>query len=145
MGSYGYGYCSDITCTIPVGGKYSEKQKNIYETVLAANLAVLNACRPGVNWVDMHKLAERTILEGLVRIGILEGDVGEMLEKRIGGLFMRHGLGHFLGMDVHDVGGYTKGPPRSEGMGLKNLRTSRDLLPNMVITIEPGAILLTSH
>jgi len=138
MGSYGYGYCSDITCTLPVSGVFSEKQRGIYELVLKANREVTKAMRPGVNWTDMHLLAERIILEGLKELGLVQGDVDQMIEKRVGGVFMPHGLGHFLGMDVHDVGGYVKGPEKIDKLGLRNLRTRRDLEENMVITVEPG-------
>lgn len=87
----------------------------------------------------MHKLAEKTILSGLVELGCLKGDVEEMLEKRIGFIFMPHGLGHFIGLDVHDVGGYLKHTPaRNPAPGLKSLRTARTMEVGMCITIEPG-------
>ena len=106
MGGEYYCYASDITCTFPVNGKFTHQQKFIYETVLKANRAVLAAVKPGVSWVDMHMLAERIELEELVKEGLLCGDVDEMLEKRISAIFFPHGLGHFLGIDTHDVGGY---------------------------------------
>ena len=87
----------------------------------------------------MHLLAERVILTDLKAAGILKGDVEEMLEKRVGAVFMPHGLGHFLGLDMHDVGGYLGDAlPRSNLSGLKSLRTTRTLKERMVITIEPG-------
>ena len=87
----------------------------------------------------MHRLAERTILTGLVQLGCLTGDIDEMLAKRIGYIFMPHGLGHLVGLDVHDVGGYLPTTPeRNKEPGLKNLRTARNLEAGMVITIEPG-------
>lgn len=87
----------------------------------------------------MHLLAERVILEELKAAGILIGEVDEMLEARIGAVFMPHGLGHFLGLDVHDVGGYLgDAVARSTLPGLKSLRTTRLLKERMVITIEPG-------
>ena len=79
--------------------------------VLKANRAVFTKLAPGVDWVDMHKLAERVIIKGLVELGCLTGNVEEMLEKRIGFIFMPCGLGHFIGLDVHDVGGYLKYNP----------------------------------
>ncbi|PIN07218.1 Xaa-Pro dipeptidase [Handroanthus impetiginosus] len=94
--------------------------------------------RPGVNWVDMHKLAERTILESLKEGHLLVGDVDAMVNERLGAVFMPHGLGHLLGIDTHDPGGYLKGAERPKEPGLKSLRTSRDLLEGMVITVEPG-------
>lgn len=87
----------------------------------------------------MHILAERVILEHLKAAGVLTGDICEMLDKRMGAIFMPHGLGHLLGLDVHDVGGYLGDAlPRSTLPGLKSLRTTRTLKERMVITIEPG-------
>ena len=87
----------------------------------------------------MHKLAEKIILTGLVELGILKGDVEEMVEKRVGFLFMPHGLGHLIGLEVHDAGGYNSTTPKRDTRpGLKNVRTARVLEKNMVITVEPG-------
>ena len=89
--------------------------------------------------MEMHKLSERLLLEGLVELGLLTGDVDEMLEKRVAFLFMPHGLGHLIGLDVHDVGGYLgHTPKRSPLPGLKNLRTARVMEAGNCITIEPG-------
>ena len=132
-------YCSDITISFPVNGRFTEKQAAIYNIVLKACRAVHAKLAPGVCWVECHKLAERITLEGLVELGLLTGDVDEMLEKRIGFLFMPHGLGHFIGLDTHDVGGYLPHTPkRSPLPGLANLRTSRVMEAGMIITIEPG-------
>jgi Xaa-Pro dipeptidase len=106
MGGEYYCYASDITCTFPSTGKFNQKQKIVYETTLKANRAVLNAIKPGVSWVEMHLLADRVILEELKEAGLLVGDVEEMIEHRISAVFFPHGLGHFLGIDTHDVGGY---------------------------------------
>lgn len=140
MGAEYYCFCSDITCSYPANGKFTEKQKVIYNAVLRASRAVLDALKPGVCWVAMHKLANRITLEDLVKAGILKGDVDEMMKVNLAGrVFQPHGLGHFMGLDVHDVGGYLEGhPPRQEGLGLKNLRTARSLKQNMVVTVEPG-------
>ena len=87
----------------------------------------------------MHLLAERTIVEGLVQLGCLTGDIDEMMAKRIGFIFMPHGLGHFIGLDTHDVGGYLGySPKRSPEPGLSNLRTARIMEAGNVVTIEPG-------
>jgi Xaa-Pro dipeptidase len=87
----------------------------------------------------MHRLAERIILTGLKEFGCLTGDVDEMMEKRLGFLFMPHGLGHLIGLDTHDVGGYLPSTPeRSKLPGLKNLRTSRIIEEGVILTIEPG-------
>jgi Xaa-Pro dipeptidase len=138
MGGEYYCYTSDITCSYPVNGKFTEKQRLIYEAVLKSSRAVIAACKPGVSWVDMHLLADKIHLEELKKIGILQGDVSEMMNVRLGALFMPHGLGHFMGLDVHDVGGYLPGQQRRTEPGLKSLRTVRELEENIVITVEPG-------
>ena len=128
-----------MTISFPVNGRFTEKQAQIYNLVLKASRAVFAKLAPGVDWVDCHKLAEQIILEGLVELGCLTGDVGEMMEKRIGFLFMPHGLGHFIGLDCHDVGGYlAHTPKRNAQPGLGNLRTARIIEAGNVITIEPG-------
>lgn len=144
MGAEYYRYASDITCSFPVNGKFTKKQIEIYNAVLKANRAVMAACRPGVSWTKMHLLAEKVILEEMVKMGIVRGHVDAMMKERIGALFMPHGLGHFLGVDTHDVGGYPHGCHRSTEDGLKSLRTARDLKKGMVITIEPGLYFITS-
>jgi len=129
-----------VTTTFPANGKFSEKQRKVYSAVLTANTAVMTSLKPGVKWPDMHLLAERHILTALRDdCGILHGDIDAMLAARLCAVFMPHGLGHFLGMDVHDVGGYLPGhPPRSTEPGLRSLRTARVMEPRMFITIEPG-------
>ncbi|CAM6022110.1 unnamed protein product [Sphagnum balticum] len=138
MGAEYHCYGSDITCSFPVNGKFTEEQRIIYEAVLDAQKAVIGAMRPGVSWVDMHKLAERQILQALKHAGILRGDVEAMMKIRLGAVFMPHGVGHFLGLDTHDTGGYPKGTSRILEPGLKSLRTIRILEEGMVITVEPG-------
>uniref|UniRef100_A0A183AIP8 Peptidase_M24 domain-containing protein n=1 Tax=Echinostoma caproni TaxID=27848 RepID=A0A183AIP8_9TREM len=139
MGGEYYCYTSDITCSYPVNGRFTEDQKIVYEAVLAASRAVLKEAKPGANWVELHLLAERQILSRLTQAGLLRGDLEKMMEVRLGAVFMPHGLGHFIGCDVHDVGGYTlDSPTRPAAVGLRNLRTARILEPNMVITVEPG-------
>ncbi|GAB1609417.1 xaa-Pro dipeptidase-like isoform X1 [Argonauta hians] len=131
-------YSSDITCSYPVNGKFTEKQKIVYEAVLKAASNVFAAIKPGVSWVDMHKLAERTELEELKKAGLLQGDVEEMMKVHLGAVFMPHGLGHFMGIDTHDVGGYNNSGERSTEPGMRSLRTNRVLQARMVLTIEPG-------
>ncbi|KAI3437610.1 hypothetical protein D9Q98_000062 [Chlorella vulgaris] len=134
-----YRYAADITTTFPVGGTFTPDQALIYNAVLAASRAVIAAMKPGVRWPDMHLLAERTILAALQAAGLLAGDLEAMLEARLGAVFMPHGLGHFLGLDTHDVGGYQPGgPERPQGAGISRLRTARVLEAGMVITVEPG-------
>jgi Xaa-Pro dipeptidase len=135
------GYCSDVTSTVPVNGKYTIKQKEIYDLVLKANREVINNLKPGIRWPDMHLLAESIILKGLIDLNILNKNfsIENMLEDRVAYYFMPHGLGHFMGLEVHDVGGYLSfTPKRSEKIGLRSLRTSRILLEGNCITVEPG-------
>ena len=111
----------------------------MYGAVLSAQRAVLSSAAPGVSWPELHALAERTLLSGLLDAGLLRGDVAAMEAARLGGSFMPHGLGHLLGLDTHDVGGYPPGaPPRPTGPGRSRLRTARFLEEGMVITVEPG-------
>uniref|UniRef100_A0A8D2KUS5 Xaa-Pro dipeptidase n=1 Tax=Varanus komodoensis TaxID=61221 RepID=A0A8D2KUS5_VARKO len=138
MGGEYYCYGSDITCSFPANGRFSPDQRAIYEAVLKSSRAVLSAVKPGVSWPAMHRLADRVHLEELTKIGILQGNVDDMVEVHMGALFMPHGLGHFLGIDVHDVGGYPEGVERIDLPGLRSLRTARDLVQGMVLTVEPG-------
>jgi Xaa-Pro dipeptidase len=138
LGGEYYCYISDITCSFPANGKFSPQQKFIYEAVLAANRAVMAAAKPGKKWTDMHRLAEQTLLERLKAGGLLQGSVDEMLAAHLGAVFMPHGLGHLMGLDVHDVGGYPEGVERINEPGIKCLRTARTLQERIVLTIEPG-------
>lgn len=140
MGANYFGYAADITCTFPSNGKFTADQKMVYEAVLNANLAVQKTAKPGVSWLDMHILANTTVLEALKCGGMLQGDVNEMMQAGLGGIFQPHGLGHLLGLDVHDVGGYLEDcPPRPTGpREAGKLRTARVLEAGMVITVEPG-------
>ncbi|XP_040266444.1 xaa-Pro dipeptidase isoform X2 [Bufo bufo] len=138
MGGEYYCYGSDITCSFPANGKFTSDQRAIYEAVLKSSRAVMNAVKPDVSWPDMHRLSTRVILEELINIGILKGNIEDIVKAHMGAVFMPHGLGHFLGIDVHDVGGYPEGVDRIDLPGLKSLRTARTLQERMVLTIEPG-------
>ncbi|XP_055317249.1 xaa-Pro dipeptidase isoform X3 [Sitodiplosis mosellana] len=139
MGANYFGYAADITCSYPVNGKFTDDQRFIYKAVLAACQAVHNAAKPGVNWVAMHDLANRVLLTKLKEGGLLQGEVDDMMKVGINGIFQPHGLGHFLGLDVHDVGGYLEGhPERPTLQGFTSLRFARDLKAGMYVTIEPG-------
>ncbi|XP_061376800.1 xaa-Pro dipeptidase [Danaus plexippus] len=138
MGGNYAGYAADITCSFPANGKFTEDQKLIYEAVLAARDAVIRQGKPGVKWTDMHLAANRAMLEHLKRGGLLKGEVEKMIAFGVNGILQPHGLGHLLGLDVHDVGGYLKHcPPRPSGP-LGRLRTARILEAGMILTIEPG-------
>lgn len=138
MGSEYKCYACDITTVCPVNGHFTPEQKTIYETVLDMNRQCQRIMKPGVNWRDVHTLSNRVACEHLKEAGVFKGDVDEMMAANLCGYFMPHGLGHLMGIDVHDVGGYTDGMQRETAMGYKSLRTKRDLAEGMIITVEPG-------
>ncbi|MCG8277655.1 Xaa-Pro aminopeptidase [Stenotrophomonas sp. NLF4-10] len=120
------GYASDITRTFPVGGRFSAEQRALHDLVLAAQAAALEQARPGVAYEEGHLAAVEVLTEGLLRLGLLEGDLEENIIEGHYKRFYRHKTGHWLGLDVHDVGDY------------KLAGESRLLEPGMVFTIEPG-------
>jgi Xaa-Pro aminopeptidase len=120
------GYASDITRTFPVNGKFSPEQKELYDIVLSAQAAGIAKARAGNQWQDVHDAAIRVATEGMVELGILQNSVEEEIESGGYKHFYVHNTGHWLGLDVHDVGEYT-----IDGH-------SRELEPGMVMTIEPG-------
>jgi Xaa-Pro aminopeptidase len=138
-------YASDITRTIPVSGKFTDKQKEIYEIVLKAETQTVEAVKPGVMNKDLHLMAAKIITEGLSELGIMQGNADEAVEAGAHALFFPHGLGHMIGLDVHDMEGlgensvgYDESISRSEQFGLKYLRLAKSLQPGNVFTIEPG-------
>ena len=138
-------YSSDITRTFPVGGKFSDQQKSIYNIVLEANVKSIEASVPGETYRNVHLLAAKIIAAGLKDLGILKGDVDEIVSAGAHALFFPHGLGHMLGLDVHDMEGlgenyvgYTDTLTRSDQFGLAYLRFGRELEPGFVLTNEPG-------
>ena len=138
-------YASDFTRTTPVGGKFNQRQKEIYEIVLKANMEVAAKTKPGMKYMVMHTLAARTIIEGLNAVGLMKGDIDEALVAGAHYLFMPHGLGHMLGMDVHDMEGlgednvgYDSTMRRSSQQGFSCLRCGKTLKPGFVVTDEPG-------
>ena len=141
----GLHYASDITRTVPVGGKFSQRQKEIYEIVLRANIAATAAVKAGTPFRDIHLLAATEIVKGMKDLGFMKGDVAEAVGKGAHTLFFPHGLGHPLGLDVHDLEGlgenfvgYDEEITRSKEFGLAFLRFGRKLQKNFVMTIEPG-------
>jgi len=137
-------YASDITRTFPVSGRFTTRQKDVYETVLSTQLAAIGMIRAGVDFKDVHMHACKVIAEGLGALGLMKGNPGEAVEAGAHALFMPHGLGHMLGLDVHDmedlgdIAGYSKGRKRSSQFGLNYLRLSRPLDSGFVFTVEPG-------
>jgi len=138
-------YSSDITRTTPVGGKFSQQQKDIYEIVLKANTEAIKAIRPGISNRDLHFMACKTIASGMKELGLMKGDVDEAVAAGAHALFMPHGLGHMMGLDVHDMEalgenliGYNDEVKRSDQFGLAFLRFALPYKPGHVFTVEPG-------
>jgi Xaa-Pro aminopeptidase len=121
------GYASDITRTFPVNGRFSGPQKAVYEAVLAAQLACIDAVRPGAPFHDYHRVAERVLAQAFIDLGLLAGSLDAVLESGSYKQFYMHRAGHWLGMDVHDAGLY-----QAHGESVR-------LAPGMVLTVEPGA------
>jgi Xaa-Pro aminopeptidase len=138
------GWAADVTRTWPVTGKFSSTQRDLYDVVLAAHDACIDKIRPGIEYRDIHLLAASAIAQGLVDLGILRGQVSDLVEMDAHALFFPHGIGHLLGLDVHDMedlgdlAGYEEGRTRSDRFGLGYLRLDRPLRSGMLVTIEPG-------
>ena len=138
-------YASDFTRTYPCSGKFTTKQREIYDIVEQANELAFSLTRPGTSYWDVHCATVRYMLEQLKALDFVRGDVDEMVACGISGLFMPHGLGHNMGLDVHDMEdlgenyvGYGDERQRSPLLGMGNLRMARDLKPGHVISDEPG-------
>ena len=138
-------YCSDITRTTPVGGRFSQQQKDIYEIVLKANTEAIKAVKPGFSNGDLHFLACKILATGLKELGLMKGDVDEAVKAGAHALFMPHGLGHMMGLDVHDMEGlgenfvgYNDKIKRSEQFGTAFLRFALPYKTGHVFTVEPG-------
>lgn len=138
-------YASDITRTIPVGGKFTERQREIYEIVLRAQTQAIEAVKPGMEFRNIHKLACEVIVSGLKELGLMKGDVEEAVEAGAHALFFPCGVGHMMGLDVHDMEGlkedfvgYTDTIERRPEFGWRSLRLAKALEPGFVVTVEPG-------
>ena len=138
-------YASDFTRTYPTSGKFSAMQHDIYQTVYECNELAFGMIRPGVAYRDVHLAVAEHILDNLGQLGLVSGNPSELAADGIAGLFMPHGLGHNMGLDVHDMEdlgedlvGYDADQRRSEQLGLGSLRMARRLMPGNVITDEPG-------
>ena len=138
-------YASDFTRTYPTGGRFTQKQREVYEIVWQCNELAFSLTRPGVAYRDIHLATARRMLEGLSALGLVQGDLDEMVALGIAGLFQPHGLGHNMGLDVHDMEdlgenlvGYDPDQTRAKQLGLGSLRMARRLRPGHVITDEPG-------
>ncbi len=138
-------YASDITRTVPVGGKFNERQKGIYQAVLDANMSAIEAIRPGIEYRDIHFLAAKVLVEGLIKVGLMKGDAAAAVQAEAHTLFMPHGLGHQMGLDVHDMEslgenfvGYDENTKRATTFGTAYLRMGKEMKAGIVLTVEPG-------
>ncbi|MBE6252243.1 MAG: M24 family metallopeptidase [Bacteroidales bacterium] len=138
-------YASDFTRTYPTSGKFTQKQKEVYQIVFDCNQLAFSLAKPGITYRDVHLATARKMLEGLSALGLVKGDLDEMVAAGIAGLFQPHGLGHNMGLDVHDMEdlgenlvGYDPDQTRARQLGLGSLRMARRLVPGHVITDEPG-------
>lgn len=138
-------YASDNTRTFPVSGVFSQKQKEIYEIVLKSQEDSIKATQPGVTYKECHFVACKTIAQGLIDLGLMKGNADEAVAAGAHALFLPHGLGHMLGMDVHDMEGlgqvyvgFDETIQPSTQFGLASLRLGRELKPGFVVTNEPG-------
>jgi Xaa-Pro aminopeptidase len=136
---------SDITRTMPIGGPFSSRQRAIYDAVLRAQTGAIAAIKPGVPYKDVHLGAARSFVTDLTAMGLMKGNPDEAVAAGAHALFFPHGLGHMMGMDVHDmenlgedIVGYGPGYERSTQFGLNYLRMARPLEPGFVLTVEPG-------
>ncbi|NIJ51251.1 aminopeptidase P family protein [Dyadobacter arcticus] len=142
-------YCGDLTRTIPTGKKFTTLQREMYEIVLHAQTSAIEACKPGILFKDVHTLAATKLLEGLKSLGVVKGDPAEAVANDVHTLFFQCGLGHMMGLDVHDMEnlgeqyvGYTDDLKKGTTFGWKSLRLGRALEPGFVVTIEPGLYLI---
>lgn len=138
------GYAGDMSSTIPADAKFTTRQREIYDIQVAAHEAAVAALRPGIPFVDVYELSCKVIMEGLKELGFVKGDPMEAVKAGAHAMFMPCGLGHMMGLDVHDMEnlgevyvGYD-GQPKSTEFGRKSLRLGRKLEPGFVLTIEPG-------
>ena len=138
-------YASDFTRTYPTSGKFTTRQREIYQIVCDCNNYAFSLTRPGITYREVHLATARKMLEGLSALGLVKGDLDEMVAAGIAGLFQPHGLGHNMGLDVHDMEdlgenlvGYDPDQQRAKQLGLGSLRMARRLVPGHVITDEPG-------
>lgn len=138
------GYCADVTRTWPASGRFYREAADVYDVVLAAEKAAIAMVAPGVRYRDVHLGAARVLTDGLVQLGLMKGDVDGLVEAGAHAVFFPHGVGHLIGLDVHDLEAfgdrihYAPGRKRSSQFGTGYLRLDIDLEPGMCVTIEPG-------
>jgi Xaa-Pro aminopeptidase len=141
----GMGYAGDVTRTIPIGGRFAGPRRDLYEAVLHAQVRAIDAIAPGVPYRDVHLQAARDMVVALTALGCMQGDPDEAVAAGAHALFFPHGLGHMMGLDVHDMEGlgenyvgYDDTFQRSTQFGLRSLRLAKALQPGYVLTVEPG-------
>ena len=145
-------YCSDFTRTMPVSGRFTTRQKEIYDIVYAANRRAFELSRPGIPYRDVHIASGRVIIEGLKALGLLSGDTDYLVSQGAHSLFMPHGLGHQMGLDVHDMEnfgenyvGYDDEISRTTDLSASACRMGRRLQKGMVVTVEPGIYFIPAY
>jgi len=143
------GYAGDMTRTFPIGQKFTDRQKTLYQIVLDAHLRAAAALKPGITFKEVHLIACKTLFEGLKSINLVKGDPDEAINAGAHAMFFQCGLGHLMGLDVHDMEnlgeqnvGYTPDMIKSTQFGLKSLRLGRKLEPGIVLTVEPGIYII---
>ncbi|MBK8608792.1 MAG: aminopeptidase P N-terminal domain-containing protein [Chitinophagaceae bacterium] len=142
-------YAGDLTCTFPAGNKFTTKQKEVYEIVLHAHNTSVAMLKPGVLFKDVYLNAAQKIVEGMISLGVMKGDPGEAVAAGAHAMFFQCGLGHMIGLDVHDMEdlgepyvGYTTELKKSTQFGMKSLRLGRALEPGFTLTVEPGVYMI---
>lgn len=138
------GYCGDMSSTIPAGKKFTPRQRDIYLIQNAMHLAAVKALHPGIPYMDVYELSARVMVDGLKQLGLMKGDTDAAVREGAHALFYPHGLGHLMGLDVHDMEnlgevwvGYG-GKPKSTQFGRKSQRLAVPLQPGFTLTVEPG-------
>lgn len=133
-----HGYKSDVTRTVPVDGRWTSRQRAVYEVVRSAQERAIGRVEHGVFYPDLHRACARDLVDGLQQIGLVRGDLDGLMERHIDHVFFPHGLGHPIGLETHDVGGHLDPDSRPDDLKHVNLRTSRTIEAGFVVTIEPG-------
>jgi len=139
-----HGYAADVTRTFPVNGRFSQRQKHIYSLVLSVQEACIKSVKPGVSMLEIQLQSQMLLAQGLIDLGLFQNlTAEEAVRKELIRLFYPHGIGHLLGLDVHDVGG--RAPDKKPKAEKQKIRTTRKLEPNFVVTIEPGLYFIKAY
>jgi len=143
------GYAGDMTRTFPIGQKFTDIQKTLYQIVLDSHLKAIEALKPGVSFKEVHLIASKTLVSGLKELGLMKGDMDDAVHQGAHAMFFQCGLGHLMGLDVHDMEnlgeeniGYAPDMKKSTQFGLKSLRLGRNLEEGFVLTVEPGIYII---